>query len=365
MALIRCPECNNTISDKAKKCIHCGVDMEYIISKKNTKEDNMFVSLGKLFEAQRDYVSAYKMYMRAMSDNNAFAEKRLGAMTIEGKGTEKNFFKGVGFYLCAAEDGDKEASIILSSILPEDAEVEEELKPLRLLIKAFQGDVDYIYKLAKSYIEIYGGFTHRAIDWLYAGIKLKDLKCHIYLMDILRAIDSLFYNQDKENYEIYYQQKQHTEIIKKLIDHDMIFNERLVVNSKERIEEVMNLLVNLIINNYTDKYIIGIASKFYLELINETNSFKRGLDKEKGSGNTSKKNNPIMKETKSNILSSMYEEAEEDLLIEYQEEKREYIDMVDNLLRSEDDGWYYGEEDDDEEELYGMHEIDEDDEDCY
>lgn len=38
MAIIKCPECENEISDKAKKCIHCGkVFEEHVI-----KEENVF-----------------------------------------------------------------------------------------------------------------------------------------------------------------------------------------------------------------------------------------------------------------------------------------------------------------------------------
>jgi len=29
MALIKCPECQNSISDKAEKCPHCGLPAEY------------------------------------------------------------------------------------------------------------------------------------------------------------------------------------------------------------------------------------------------------------------------------------------------------------------------------------------------
>lgn len=32
MALIRCPECGNEISDKAEKCIHCGCPIKLQIN---------------------------------------------------------------------------------------------------------------------------------------------------------------------------------------------------------------------------------------------------------------------------------------------------------------------------------------------
>ena len=31
MALIKCPECQNSISDKAEKCPHCGLPAGYFI----------------------------------------------------------------------------------------------------------------------------------------------------------------------------------------------------------------------------------------------------------------------------------------------------------------------------------------------
>ena len=37
MAMIKCPECNNDISDTAKKCVHCGYKFKKEINKKLTK----------------------------------------------------------------------------------------------------------------------------------------------------------------------------------------------------------------------------------------------------------------------------------------------------------------------------------------
>lgn len=45
MALIKCPECESSISDKSKTCIHCGYPLksETHSSKKNEKEDNWII----------------------------------------------------------------------------------------------------------------------------------------------------------------------------------------------------------------------------------------------------------------------------------------------------------------------------------
>ena len=51
MALIKCPECENEISDKSEKCIHCG----YPIAKE--KEEN----ITKLFVTQKQKVKSKKI----------------------------------------------------------------------------------------------------------------------------------------------------------------------------------------------------------------------------------------------------------------------------------------------------------------
>ena len=41
MALIKCPECGNSISDKAAKCPHCGVPAEYFPKQTAVNENNL------------------------------------------------------------------------------------------------------------------------------------------------------------------------------------------------------------------------------------------------------------------------------------------------------------------------------------
>ena len=52
MALIKCPECGNNISDKAKACIHCGYPMEALTQENDLVNSENFVkrsiSLSKL-----------------------------------------------------------------------------------------------------------------------------------------------------------------------------------------------------------------------------------------------------------------------------------------------------------------------------
>ena len=49
MALIKCPECGNTISDKAEKCPQCGLPAEYFHArKKETQEEVDYRNLGNI-----------------------------------------------------------------------------------------------------------------------------------------------------------------------------------------------------------------------------------------------------------------------------------------------------------------------------
>ncbi len=49
MALIKCKECNQKISDKAKKCPHCGYDFMKIENVKNSKKKKIVIALCILF----------------------------------------------------------------------------------------------------------------------------------------------------------------------------------------------------------------------------------------------------------------------------------------------------------------------------
>lgn len=40
MALIKCPECGKSISDKAEKCPHCGIPAEYFPKNGQNVENN-------------------------------------------------------------------------------------------------------------------------------------------------------------------------------------------------------------------------------------------------------------------------------------------------------------------------------------
>lgn len=63
MALIICPECGQTISDKAEKCPHCGLPAEYFVKAtmpKNQPETVDYKGLSNvLISFDSDYVSLF------------------------------------------------------------------------------------------------------------------------------------------------------------------------------------------------------------------------------------------------------------------------------------------------------------------
>ena len=64
MALIKCPECGNSISDKAEKCPHCGMPSEYF-SKQPVMDENRLGTVDYknlsniLISFDSDYVSLF------------------------------------------------------------------------------------------------------------------------------------------------------------------------------------------------------------------------------------------------------------------------------------------------------------------
>lgn len=57
MALIKCPECGGTISDKSDKCIHCGYPIRLIDNTSNTKYTCLLETMIKEREEMENMVN--------------------------------------------------------------------------------------------------------------------------------------------------------------------------------------------------------------------------------------------------------------------------------------------------------------------
>ena len=74
MALIKCPECGNNISDKAKACIHCGYPMEALTQKNDLVNSENFVkrsiSISKLLSDLSTVIKSF------IEENDRIKKKR-------------------------------------------------------------------------------------------------------------------------------------------------------------------------------------------------------------------------------------------------------------------------------------------------
>ena len=63
MALIKCPECQNPISDKAAKCPHCGLPAEYFVAQSansNKNNDIDYKSIANIIISfDKDYIDLF------------------------------------------------------------------------------------------------------------------------------------------------------------------------------------------------------------------------------------------------------------------------------------------------------------------
>ncbi len=60
MALIKCPECGNSISDKAEKCPHCGLPAAYFSQKQNEQKEMDYKNLANiLYSFDGDYLRLF------------------------------------------------------------------------------------------------------------------------------------------------------------------------------------------------------------------------------------------------------------------------------------------------------------------
>lgn len=108
MALIKCPECDRDVSDKASVCIHCGFPLSEYVSKSQDESassqtvDNLIKQADELRD-KKNYLAAFDLYLKAAEMGSADAQTWVGCFYDRGWGMEKDAEKAVLWYTKAAE----------------------------------------------------------------------------------------------------------------------------------------------------------------------------------------------------------------------------------------------------------------------
>lgn len=105
MALIKCPECGNEISDKSSACIHCGYPMKEL-EQENIEKIN---TLGDNFRAEKKYVEALNCYTQTAKMGSTHAQVWMGNIYDRGLGVEVDYKKAIECFLKAAEQNNIDA----------------------------------------------------------------------------------------------------------------------------------------------------------------------------------------------------------------------------------------------------------------
>ena len=118
MALIKCPECNKDISDKAKACIHCGYpiaelsEIKQDIQPKETpkrKEIEKYNKLGDELRAEKKYLAALDCYLKSAELGDAYAQLWIGNIYNRGLGVEIDPSKAFKWFQKAADQSNVDA----------------------------------------------------------------------------------------------------------------------------------------------------------------------------------------------------------------------------------------------------------------
>lgn len=211
---------------------------------------------------------SYELYQKASTAHLPFAERRLGSMTINGEGTSADFYKGVAYYLMAAEDGDLYSEDMLHFIWT------EENNPIQFLYGAKNNNFNDMLMLLAFYMKT--KFFERATEWCAKGALLGNDYFAINLAEVLFRQDEWLYEQDSDNYKLYYQSKDWIDTaMVYLTNNQQIYQEVLVVNSRVRMAEVFSILLSVLKNNLNNEAIRKRIFEQFVDIVNDTNSFKR------------------------------------------------------------------------------------------
>ena len=256
--------------------------------------------LNKAFDY---YLIAAKM--DADADGAAFSEEKEYAkakiemaklligreIDLPGVDTSQYYWYGFGCYLCAADDGDKQAEMMLTSLsechgyAETDDEEDSDGVPLydfyhpdKLLHRARAGDAAAMFALAQLYLHEYSPYFRLKYTkkWLLAASRSGDRGSKYLLITVLIAEDNICYEENPNVYEVYYQDSTWKKLATRLIEprHEEIVNEILVVSSKKRAEEIFRRMKSYLFE-YMDAQAVDEILRVYFELVNASNSYIR------------------------------------------------------------------------------------------
>ena len=184
------------------------------------------------------------------------------------------------------DNGNKAAQLLLDMLCSSNpSENKDEhyyiLHPNQLLKRANAGDIEAIYELGQLYASNYGPFfrTKYALKWFKKGADLGSRKCEYAYIVFLLAEDSEEYNNNPDQYEVFYQPDYLIHMAKQMFSEDLdmaqkITQEILVISSYKRVESATTLLCQYY-NRYRGLGGEKEVSQIYISLVNESNSYVR------------------------------------------------------------------------------------------
>ena len=170
----------------------------------------------------------------------------------------------------AAEDGDKYSLEMVKALMPT---INISFDP-QILIDCQNNNSNAMLLLAAYYLGL-GNHLQRALEISCKGALLGNVKCMVSVAEILIMIDNELYEKDSTHAMLYEQNPLWRQIGPSYINNDMIFKEKLVVDSSERIEDVFTIFMQVLQLCTYDHDTIRIILNMFMGLVNKTNSYNR------------------------------------------------------------------------------------------
>lgn len=249
---------------------------KYITQNNYSMEDclNAIMTAQDIETGRDDYDQSlvYSLYQKGALAHIAYAEKRLGSMTIDGKGVTEDYKAGLGYYLMAAEDGDEYSYTMFYGLKEYATDVDFDF-PIDTVEKAKGGDVSAMIRMCCAYV-LYGNHYERALEWAARGALNRDFVSYILIADTLYGLDNDRYLKNPLNAETFVQPNSWRKIASRYIHNDTIFNEVLIVNSRQRFQEIFEILEFVLQRCDIQDQVDMVMNKF-VNIVNETNSYRR------------------------------------------------------------------------------------------